>query len=175
MLSERGEAIVAVTEGDTSMLPHLRGGDAVLARPLSASPARGDLLLYKQKDYWVVHRFLGPAVAADGRHGLRTRGDGRNVLDPMLGREDVLARVAALRRGGVWRSLEGLGARVYARLMAWHDLFWAAAGIGLRRIGLGRAAAALDLGLLRIFVPVAFPLFHRRTARPDASGPDGPV
>src|SRR5258706_16314757 len=88
MLSERGAATVPVTAGDTSMVPHLRGGDAVLAVPLTASPARGDLLLYRQQEYWVVHRCLGWA-ARDPREGLRTRGDGRNVLDPRLAAEDV--------------------------------------------------------------------------------------
>ena len=175
LLSERGEAVVLVTEGDTSMAPHLRGGDAVLAAPLAAPPRAGDLLLYRQQDYWVVHRCLGWAATFDGRSGLRTRGDGRNVLDPHLVAEDVRARVVALRRGGVWRSLQGGPARVYARFMAWHDLFWAVAGVVARRAGLGRAVAAFDLGVLRLSVPVAFPLLHRRVAPPTVLLPDRTV
>jgi hypothetical protein len=174
MLSERGEAFVLVTDGDTSMAPLLRGGDGVLAGPLATPPRPGDLLLYRQQDYWVVHRCLGTA-AADGRSGLRTRGDGRNVLDPLLGADDVRARIVALRRGGAWRSLEGPAARSYARLMAWHDLFWAAAGIGARKIGLGRMVAAIDLGVLRLAVPLAFPLLHRRIAAPASSSTDRAV
>ena len=175
MLATRGSAIVVVTQGDTSMVPHLRGGDAVLAVPLAVAPGRGDLLLYRQSDYWVVHRCLGPVVAHDGRAGLRTRGDGRNALDPLLAAEDVLARVVALRRGGAWRSLESRPARAYAQLMAWHDLFWAVAGVVARRLGLGSAVAATDLVVLRVSVPLAFPLFHRRIAPPVASGPDETV
>jgi hypothetical protein len=175
MLSTRGEAVVVVRPGDTSMVPHLRGGDAVLAVPLEAPPGRGDLLLYRQSDYWVVHRCLGRAVARDGREGLRTRGDGRNSLDPLLAPEDVLASVTAVRRGGVWRSLQSRRARVYARLMAWHDLSWAAAGVVGRKVGLGRAVSAIDLLSLRLSVPLAFPLFHRRIARPAVSGPDQAV
>lgn len=175
MLSERGAAIVIVTEGDTSMLPHLRGGDAVLAVPLAARPRRGDLLLYRQQDYWVVHRVLGWVAAHDGTDGLRTRGDGRNALDPHLVAQDVLARVVALRRGNAWRSLAGRRASVYARLMAWHDLFWAAAGVVAGKLGLGGLVAALDLGLLRLVVPLAFPLFHRRIAPPAVPEPEGTV
>lgn len=175
MLSERGAAIVIVTEGDTSMVPHLRGGDAVLAVPLAARPRRGDLLLYRQKDYWVVHRVLGWVAARDGTDGLRTRGDGRNALDPHLVAKDVLARVVALRRAGVWRSLEGRPARIYAQLMALHDVFWALAGVVARKSGLGPAVAAIDLGVLRLVVPLAFPLFHRRIAHPAVSGPEGAV
>jgi hypothetical protein len=171
MLATRGSAVVVVTEGDTSMLPHLRGGDAVLAVPVAATPGRGELLLYRQQGYWVVHRCLGEAVTHDGRAGLRTRGDGRNALDPLLSPDDVLARVMALRRGGAWRSLEGRPARVYALLMAWHDLFWAAVGVAARSSGLGRLVAGIDLLVLRVSVPLAFPLCHRRIAQPAAPGP----
>jgi hypothetical protein len=175
MLSERGTAIVMITEGDASMVPHLSGGDAVLAAP-SAAPLRpGDLLLYRQGDYWVVHRFLGRATSRDGGEGLRTRGDGRNALDPRLMARDVLARVVAVRRGGAWRSLLGVPAAVYARLMAWHDLFWSVAGVVAGKVGLGGAVAAVDRALLLVLVPVAFPLFHRRIAPPAVPGPGGSV
>jgi len=175
MLSERGAAIVLVREGDTSMVPHLRGGDAVLAVPLVAPPAPGDLLLYRQQEYWVVHRCLGWTAAPDGRPALRTRGDGRNELDPRLQAEDVRALVIAVRRGGAWRSLQGAPARVYARCMAWHDLFFGAAGVVARKAGLGREMAAIDLGALCFWVPLAFPVFHRRVAPPAVSGPEGTV
>ena len=175
MLSERGAAIVVITEGDTSMVPHFSGKDAVLAAPRAARPRPGDLLLYRQGDYWVVHRFLGWTAAHDGGEVLRTRGDGRNVLDPRLVAKDVLARVVALRRGGAWYSLTGRPAGVYARMMAWHDLFWAAVGVVGGKLGLGGMVAALDLGVLRLVVPLAFPLFHRRIAPPAVSGPDGAV
>jgi hypothetical protein len=175
MLSERGAAVVPVTAGETSMVPHLEGGDAVLAVPVAAPPAPGDLLLYRQQDYWVVHRCLGRATAVDGRTGFRTRGDGRNVLDPHLASENVLARVVAVRRGGTWRSLDGSTARVYASCMVWHDLCWAAAGVVARKAGLGSFVAALDLGALRLAVPIAFPLFHRRIPPPHAPSPDETV
>jgi hypothetical protein len=175
MLSEQGGAVLAVAEGDTSMLPHLRGGDAVLAVLPSGSPRPGDLVLFRQQDYWVVHRCLGQAFSEDGRTGLRTRGDGRNNLDPFLALEDVLGRVAGLRRGGVWRSLEGRRARAYARAVAWHDLSWAAAGVALGRAGLAGFVAVLDLALLRVLVPIVFPWCHRRISSPSVPGPGGPV
>ena len=163
-MSERGAAIVEITPGDTSMVPHLSGGDAVRAVPLAGPPALGDLLLFRQSDYWVVHRFLGAARTRDGRRGFRTRGDGRNVLDPLLSVEDVRARIVALRRAGAWHSLEGIPARGYARAIAWHDLLWAAAGVAARKVGLGRIVATADLGLLRVLVPPVFPAVHRRIA-----------
>jgi len=169
LLRERGAAIVPVTAGETSMLPHLAGGDAILAAPALSPPRPGELLLYRQQDYWVVHRCLGMATSPEGRPGLRTRGDGRNVLDPLLAGEDVLARVVAIRRAGSWRSLERPLARVYATCMAWHDLCWAAAGWLARKVGLGSLVAALDLGTLRLVVPLAFPLFHRRIPTPEGS------
>jgi len=175
LLSERGEAVVAIREGDTSMVPHLKGGDAVLVVGATARLLTGDLLLYRQQDYWVVHRALAPLAAHDGIPALRTRGDGRNLLDPRLALKDVLARVVAVRREGDWRSLEGRPARVYARFMVWHDEFWALAGAVARNVGLGRLVAAIDLGVLRLAVPALFPLVHRRIAPPAASGPDATV
>jgi hypothetical protein len=175
MLSDRGAAIVAVTEGDTSMLPHLRGGDAVLVVPLMTPPGPGDLLLYRQQDYWVVHRCLGWGKAPDGRPCLRTRGDGRNELDPPLTSEAVRARVVALRRGGEWCSLQGGPARLYARFVAWHDLFFAAAGAVARKAGVGRGVAAVDRGTLRLLAPLTFPVCHRRIAPPAVSGPEESV
>jgi hypothetical protein len=142
---------------------------------LVSAPGRGDLLLYRQNDYWVVHRCLGRAVARNGQAGLRTRGDGRNALDPLLVPADVLARVTAMRRRGVWHSLETRPARAYAQLVAWHDLFWAAAGIPARKVGLGRAVTEIDRLWLRLSVSLAFPLCHRRIARPAVSGPDEAV
>lgn len=143
------------------MVPHLRGGDAVLVVPPAGTPAPGDLLLFRQNDYFVVHRCLGAVTTRDGRTGLRTRGDGRNVLDPLVTHDNVRARVIALRRDGAWRTLEGTPARAYARLMSWHALFWAAAGVTARKVGLGGAVAAVDLGLLRLLVPLTFPAAHR--------------
>ena len=175
MLSTHGGAVVAVTPGDTSMVPHLSGGDAVLVVPSATAPGPGDLLLYRQSGYWVVHRCLGRAIARDGRAGVRTRGDGRNALDPLLAPEDVLARVTAIRRRGVWSSLEGRPARIYARLMAYHDLVWAAAGVAARKTGLGGVVAGLDSLSLRLLVPLGFPLFHRQMARPAVPGPDEAV
>lgn len=175
LLAERGLAIVPVTMGETSMVPHLAGGDAVLAAPLTTPPAAGDLLLYRQQDYWVVHRCLGRSAGRDGRSGFRTRGDGRNVLDPLLASDDVLARVIALRRGGVWRSLSGPAARVYATGMAWHDFSWAAAGHLARRAGLGTLVARCDLLVLQLLAPFVFPLCHRRIPRPEASSPETTV
>jgi hypothetical protein len=168
LMSEHGSAVVSVRPGDTSMVPHLRGGDAVLAVPFSSPAVPGDLLLFRQEDYWVVHRCLGRAAAREGRRDLRMRGDGRNLLDPRVADEDVLARIVAIRRSGAWRSLLGTRARIYSRLMAGHDLCWAAAGWLARTFGLGRVAAALDLGVLRLVVPLAFPAFHRPMTPPDA-------
>jgi hypothetical protein len=175
MLSERRAAIVPVAAGDTSMVPHLRGGDAVLLAPLAGPPAAGDLLLFRQQDYWVVHRCLGWARSRDGRDGFRTRGDGRNDLDPHVLAEDVRARAVGLRRRGVWRSLESRQAKVYARLMAWHDLFWAAAGVAAKPVGLQVVTAAVDAGLLRVLVPLTFPAFHLRIAPPAAGPPETSV
>jgi hypothetical protein len=166
-------AVLPVRAGDASMAPLLRGGDAVAASA-GGPRARGDLLVFLQQDYLVVHRYLGPARTRDGRDCLRTRGDGRNALDPPLEPGRVRARVVAVRRGGRWTSLGGPGAALFRTLMAWHGLFWSAAGVLARPVGLGGLAAVLDRGVLALAVPLVFPLLHRAAAPPVSEGPAKP-
>lgn len=166
-------AVLPVREGDRSMAPLLRGGDAVAAAA-GGPRGRGDLLVFRQQDYLVVHRFLGRARTRDGAACLRTRGDGRNVLDPPLDPGRVRARVSAVRRGGRWRSLDGPGAAVFRTLMAWHGLAWSATGMLARPFGLARIVAALDRAVLSVGVPVVFPLLHRSAAPPSSEGPAKP-
>jgi hypothetical protein len=158
--------VVTIVAGDRSMEPTLHGGDAILAVPLPGPPARGDLLVFRQSAELVVHRYLGSARTRDGSPCLRTRGDGRFELDPPVDRSAVRARVAAMRRGGAWRSLEGAGPRVYAALVAWHDLAWAGAAHAARPVRLSGVIAALDRALLRLLTRVALPLAHRRLDAP---------
>ena len=175
LLSERGHAILPIAGQDASMTPHLSGGDLVAAAPPPATPRPGDLIVFVQQDYLVVHRYLGAARDRSGRPCLRTRGDGRNELDPALPPDAVRARVVAIRRAGVWRSLEGMRAVAYARLVAWHDLFWASAGIAFRKVGLGSAATHLDHALLRLTAALLFTPLHARIEAPDGAVPETPV
>ena len=175
LLSERGRAIVPIVGEDTSMVPHLSGGDLVAAGPPEPAPRPGDLLVFVQRDYLVVHRYLGAARDPSGRPCLRTRGDGRNELDPAVSHDAVRARVVAIRRAGVWRSLEGVGPAAYARLVAWHDLFWAGVGVAGRKVGLGRAAGFVDRAVLRVTAALLFAPLHVRIEAPDGAVPESPV
>lgn len=159
-------------EGD-SMLPTLRHGDRVAVEFGPVAAERGALLLYRQADYLVVHRLLGPADHADGSPRLRTRGDGRNELDPPLERERVRGRVFALESGGAWWDLESGGARAWALALALHGLGWSFVGAGARTIdrrvrgasaprGLAAFVARADRVVLRAAHRAAFRVFHRR-------------
>jgi hypothetical protein len=170
LLQEKRSVVLLIAAGDTSMVPLLRGGDAVLAAPWSGQLCAGELLVFRQHDYLVVHRCLGGASTPEGAPCLRTRGDARTELDPPVLAERVVARVRAIRRAGVWRSLDGPGARLHGRLVAWHVLFWAASAIVLGRIGLRPAASAIDRGLLAIAIPCTFPFLHPRLAPPSGEG-----
>jgi len=166
LLKERGGAVIPIAGEDTSMAPHLAGGDLIAAGPLKHSPRVGDLLVFRQRDYLVVHRYLGTARTPDGTPCLRTRGDGRNELDPPVAPSAVRARVTAVRRAGSWRSLDGPVPEAYARLVAWHDHAWAIAGIVGRRIGAGTLVTTIDRVLLRVASMLLFSPFHRRIAPP---------
>lgn len=166
----------------TSMKPTLAEGETLAVEFSPASLRRGDLLLFRQADYLVVHRLLGPARFPDGRPCLRTRGDARIALDPPVDPDRVVGRVTAVLRSRSWRSFRGAGARRYALAVAWHDLFWAFAGVVARRADrLPRAlglpgplhgwTARADRALLRLAHRSLFDLVHRPSgASPGSDG-----
>lgn len=165
----------------TSMVPTLHEGQLLAVEFSPERPARGDMLLFRQVDYLVVHRLLGPARYPDGRPCLRTRGDGLLNLDPHVDRSRVVGRVIAIEDGGGWRSVRGGPARLYGACLAWHDLFWAVMGvageIGERRLGKLRIRipfrlwiGAIDRGLLRIVHFLFFRLVHRSIPKPAEAG-----
>lgn len=159
------------------MLPTLGDGQRIAVELGSAPPERGDLLLYRQLDYLVVHRMLGSARLAGGGPGLRTRGDGKPGLDPPLDPKRVLGRVVALEARGEWWDLDASGARLYAIAAALHDLFWAVAShVGSKvddllselriRGGLRERVFRADRWLLKQAHRSLFFVLHRRWNRP---------
>ena len=157
-----------------SMRPTLRPGERVLVEFEALRLERGDLVLYRQVDYLVVHRVLGPA-SRDLEPTLRTRGDGASSLDPPLERSRIRGRVTAIERDGVWFLLDGGGARAYALGVALHDLVWAGVHALATRIdrALGRGglpdrlaelAAVCDRALLGAAHRAFFRAAHRTAA-----------
>jgi len=166
-------AILPVT-GD-SMLPTLLPGQQVAVELAAERPERGDLLLFRQAGYHVVHRYLGPATARDGTPCLRTRGDHVPALDPPLDPARVLGRVVALERDGAWWDLESATARLYGLGAALHDLFWAAAAVLAGRTDalLGRSDRLLRECVVawdRRLLGLAHRLFLRLGSRRRAPG-----
>jgi hypothetical protein len=155
-----------------SMEPTLPDASEILVDFSKRSFRRGDLVVFRQDRYVVVHRYLGPARFPDGRPCLRTRGDGLLALDPACARESVLGGVLQMRRGGTWWDLGSRGARSYSRAVAWHDLFWAAAGVLTERLLGGRGAVwrlvrRADRALLRRADAALFPRLHRPVEEPE--------
>jgi len=161
-----------------SMTPTLRPGRLVAVDFSQTSLRRGDILLFRQADYLTVHRLLGTARFPDGSPCLRTRGDGRNRLDPPLDRSRVHGRVFAVLGDGGWRDMRSVRARLYAQVLAFHDLAWAAAGVLAARIdrwtgrvgsprSLGGATAVADRKLLGLLHRLLFSWSHPRIAPPE--------
>jgi hypothetical protein len=177
LMGRTGGGAVLPMQGE-SMVPLLREGQLIAVDLSPVEPVIGDLLLYRQLDYLVVHRYLGPATREDGNPTLRTRGDACLGLDPPLDRTRVRGRVVAIETQGHWWYLDGGGARAWALGVALHDLFWAGAGVLARRCDAlvgrlrvrGRAeswAARIDQSMLRLAHRLLFRVLHR-------SGQDGP-
>jgi hypothetical protein len=168
----------------SSMEPTLVEGETLDVEFAPGPVRRGDLLVFRQADYLVVHRLLGPARFPDGRPCLRTRGDARIALDPPLDAARVVGRVSAVLRGGTWRSFHGTGARYYAVAFAFHDLAWAAAGVAARRADrvldamrlpspLARWASLADRTLLGVAHRLLFDALHPRSAATVPERPSG--
>jgi hypothetical protein len=162
---------VIAVRGD-SMLPTLASEHRVAVRFGSANPRFGELVVFRQADYFAVHRCVGYGKAA-GRVHLRARGDGRTDCDGPVDLADVLGVVTALERPDGWRATSGAPARVYSVLVAAHARCWAEAGalaarfdqrIG-RRVLRGLVEAADRLSL-RLADTMLFRVLHRRVGKP---------
>ena len=88
---------VWVREASGSMSPLIREGDEVrLVPPEPRRITQGALIACRQEGGLVLHRVL-----ASNEAGVITKGDALASPDPLVGWEDVVACVAALRRAGM--------------------------------------------------------------------------
>jgi hypothetical protein len=125
---------IEVSRATQSMAPLFRGGERLAWCRSGSMPRTGELILYLQRPGPIVHRLLGRVAGGSWR----TKGDNRPTRDvlPVADRE-VLGRIVAFEREGEVFSLEGRGARGYARAAA----FLSRAGdLGYRAAALGDAA-----------------------------------
>jgi len=171
LADSRGVGAVPIRDGDRSMLPTLTAGQRVAVDLRSRGGRRGEILLFRQNDYLVVHRMLGRARFPDGSEALRTRGDAGPGLDPPVAPCSVKGRViAAQEPDGGWRRFTGTRARSYGLALAWHGLFWSAVGRAAQTFGrdapLHRGVLALDRGLVRLCHALLFRSCHPRTTGP---------
>jgi hypothetical protein len=173
--SGRGGAVRV--RGD-SMRPTLVAGQQLAVEFSPSRLSSGDMLLFRQADYLVVHRLVGRSRKRDGRSRLRTRGDAVVTLDPPLDPRRVVGRVLAVEHGDGWRSVRSAAARGYARCLACHDLFWAALGVAarlgdrvLRRLRLPAVllsgVAAADRWLLGRLHGLLFRRVHPAVSEPE--------
>ena len=88
------EGALWVREASPSMLPLIRPGDELWLAPVSPRRiSRGMLVAYEREGQLVVHR-----VIACDEAGIVAKGDALAAPDPVVPRDQVVARVIALRR-----------------------------------------------------------------------------
>jgi len=100
-----------------SMYPTLRKGDQLMVEP--ASPAQfqvGDLLLYHHRGQLICHRVVALDTAEAGPR-IITKGDATTGPGEVLEPGQVLGRVVAVRRRGLW------GAGLAILTDCWHSRF----------------------------------------------------
>src|SRR4029077_13628914 len=83
-----------------SMHPTIRDGEEITAAPVSMTEVvRGDVLLCRHAGRMLAHRVVGIAHHRGGR-SVELRGDFHTSSDALVGADDIVARVLAVRRGG---------------------------------------------------------------------------
>ena len=112
-LVRQGESVSVPVAGE-SMRPFLRDKrDSVWLSPMPDSVERGDIVLYKRDSgQYVLHRVLRPD--ADG--GFVMLGDGQLIPEPGIRRDQLAAKVTAVRRKGKMISEKSPVWRFYAKV-----------------------------------------------------------
>ena len=110
-LVKQGETVPVPVAG-SSMRPFLRDKrDTAWLSPVTGEIKRGDILLYRRSGgQYVMHRVVR---ARDG--GFDMLGDGQTAVEPGIRREQIAARVTAVKRNGrmlserspVWKFFAG--------------------------------------------------------------------
>jgi hypothetical protein len=104
----------------SSMHPTIRDGEVITAAPVSvADVVRGDVLLCRHGGRVLAHRVVAIAARRSDRH-FELRGDGHTASDALVGADEIVARIVAVRRRGRSMPLAGAGGWLTrrARLMA---------------------------------------------------------
>lgn len=170
-----GIAVITISDDGESMLPTLRPGQRVAVDFSAREPERGDLVLFRQQDYHVVHRILGIASTPAGGGYLRARGDHRPGLDPPVAPASVRGTVVAVERAsGVWWEMGGGGARLYAIAVALHGSFWAGLAVLGGKISprLRDLVSRCDQAMLGAAHRTFFSLCHRQGGLPRSNDDD---
>jgi len=102
----------------SSMHPTIRDGEVIVAAPVSvADVVRGDVLLCRHRGRVLAHRLV--SIAVDGHlRRFALRGDSQRSSDVLVGADDILARIVAVRRRGRSIALPGGPLAHRARLTA---------------------------------------------------------
>jgi hypothetical protein len=93
----------------SSMHPTIRDGELITAAPVAtADVVRGDVLLCRNSGRVLAHRVVAIAERAGDRH-FELRGDGHTSSDAVVGADEIVARIVAVRRRGRSIPLPGAG------------------------------------------------------------------
>ena len=100
-----------------SMRPFIYNGETLELEGVRAEQLRrGDILLcWLGQDRLILHRLVA-VRQKEGRRFLTLQGDAFGFPDGTIPQENVIGRVRAIRRGGKWLAVDGVGMRFLARL-----------------------------------------------------------
>lgn len=115
---EKGSRMRFIATG-TSMGPFIKHGDVIEIEPIElASIKAGDVIFYTRPGgHGVVHRVIR-TNRSENRITFLTKGDALRGFDNTVSSEQVLGRVAKVKRNGTEIKLENFGMRMISRILA---------------------------------------------------------
>lgn len=96
-LLKRGECVKFRAEG-MSMSPAIRSGDSIKIEPVTGNITLGEIVLYRDKDgFVIVHRVVEKIQKGD-KEFLLTKGDSALTLDAPIANEQIIGKVTDIER-----------------------------------------------------------------------------
>jgi Peptidase S24-like len=93
----------------SSMHPTIRHGEVITVAPVAiADVVRGDVLLCRNGGRVLAHRVVAIADRGGDRR-FELRGDGHTSSDAVVGADEIVARIVAVRRRGRSMAVAGAG------------------------------------------------------------------
>lgn len=101
-----------------SMWPFLRATDRLIIERISGCAlSRGDVVLFRIDERFIVHRVLDNSVGDSTTSLLLTKGDACRYPDPIISQDQILGKMVGIERNGRYIDLSSFGRSAQAQIL----------------------------------------------------------